>query len=117
MEDVILKKLGNAFNQFKHSYDIIIIDTGAGIAQSVVSFLLGSDKIVLVITPDPASIADAYAMIKVVRSVNKSIPVILTPNMVNSQEEGDVLRFVLGVRHGGAQCLCDGVGGGLLGEL
>lgn len=91
MEDMVLRKLAGAFAKFDHEYEIIIIDTGAGIAQTVVSFLLGADKIVLIITPDPSSIADAYAVIKVVKSVNKSVPIFLTPNMVKSQEEGEVL--------------------------
>jgi flagellar biosynthesis protein FlhG len=90
-EDALLRKLSQAFAKFQHDYDIILIDTGAGIAQTVISFLIGSDKIALVITPDPASIADAYAVIKIVRSVNMSIPIYLIPNMVSSPEEADIL--------------------------
>jgi flagellar biosynthesis protein FlhG len=83
--------MASAFSTFSHNYDLILIDTGAGIAHTVISFLLGADKIILVITPDPASISDAYAVIKVVRSVNQNIPILLTANMVSSPEEGDVL--------------------------
>ncbi|NOX90046.1 MAG: MinD/ParA family protein [Calditrichaeota bacterium] len=87
----VLHKLAHAFNDFNHNYDYIIIDTGAGIAMTVLSFLLGADKIGVIITPDPASITDAYAVIKVVKSVNKNIPVFLTSNMVNHSDEGDIL--------------------------
>jgi len=90
-EDRILKRLAEVFKAFSHSYDFIIIDTGAGIAMTVLSFLLGADKISVVITPDPASITDAYAVIKVVKSVTKKIPVYLTANMVNHPDEGEVL--------------------------
>ncbi len=90
-EDEVLRKLANAFKSFEHTYDYIIIDTGAGIAMNVLSFLLGADKISVIITPDPASITDAYAVIKVVKSVDKQIPVFLTANMVNHPEEGEVL--------------------------
>ncbi len=90
-EDTFLRKLAAAFNRFEHDYDYIIMDTGAGIARNVISFLLSAQKIVLVITPDPASITDAYAVIKVVRSVNKEIPIFLTANMVNSADEGEIL--------------------------
>jgi flagellar biosynthesis protein FlhG len=90
-EDIFLRKLSAAFNRFEHNYDYIIMDTGAGIARNVISFLLSAQKIVLVITPDPASITDAYAVIKVVRSVNKDIPIFLTANMVNSADEGEIL--------------------------
>ncbi len=90
-EDMFLRKLAAAFNRFEHDYDYIIMDTGAGIARNVISFLLSAQKIVLVITPDPASITDAYAVIKVVRSVNKEIPIFLTANMVHSADEGEIL--------------------------
>ncbi len=90
-EDAILQALAKAFKSFEHAYDYIILDTGAGIAMTVLSFLLGADKISVIITPDPASITDAYAVIKVVKSVNKNIPIYLTSNMVNHQDEGEVL--------------------------
>ncbi len=90
-EDSVLRNLARAFKAFEHNYDYIIIDTGAGIAMNVLSFLLGADKISVVITPDPASITDAYAVIKVVKSVDKNIPVFLTANMVNHPDEGEVL--------------------------
>jgi flagellar biosynthesis protein FlhG len=90
-EDMALRKLSLAFGEFDHDYDLIILDTGAGIAQNVIAFLLTADKIVLVVTPDPASITDAYAVIKVVSAINPEIPVLLTANMVRSAEEGEVL--------------------------
>ncbi len=90
-ENEILEKLAEKFKRFENSYDYIILDTGAGIALNVLSFLLGADKIGVVITPDPASITDAYAVIKVVKSVNKNLPVYLIGNMVNHADESDVL--------------------------
>lgn len=90
-EDLFLKKLSHAFTGFSFNYDYIIIDTGAGIARNVLAFLLGADKIVVVLTPDPASITDAYAVIKVVRSVNKDIPIFMVANMVKSADEGEIL--------------------------
>jgi len=90
-EDNVLRKLAQAFSRFDHTYDTIIIDTGAGIAHTVISFLLGADKIMVVVTSDPASIADAFAVIKVVKSVNEEIPIFLTVNKANSAEEGDTL--------------------------
>ncbi len=90
-ETFFLRKLSQAFASFEHDYDYMIIDTGAGIAQNVLSFLLGADKIVLIITPDPASITDAYAVIKVVRSVSPEVPIFFAANMVNSADEGEIL--------------------------
>lgn len=90
-EDYVLRKLADAFRSFDHQYDYIIVDTGAGIGINVISFLLGADKIVLVLTPDPASITDAYAVVKVMCSVNKSASIFLVANKVSSASEGEVI--------------------------
>lgn len=91
MEDEVLVKLNKAFSEFDHNYDIIIVDTGSGITRNVMSFVLGADKIIVVVTPDPASIADAYGMIKVIKLSNDSVPIMLVTNMVRSQDEGESL--------------------------
>lgn len=91
MEDLILRKLATAFGSIENQYDTIIVDTGAGIAQTVLSFVLGSDKVVLMVTPDPSSIADAYAVIKVIRHCRGAVPVVMFTNRVRSEEEGDSL--------------------------
>lgn len=73
-------------------YDVIIIDTGAGIADSVVEFVLSSPEVLLVVTPEPTSITDAYSLLKAVnrkkefKREQKSIKVVT--NRVNSMEEG-----------------------------
>ena len=46
-------------------YDYFIFDTSAGISKNVISFCLTSPEIVLVITPEPTSITDAYALLKI----------------------------------------------------
>ena len=89
--DGVLQKLARSFKGLENRYDVIIFDTGAGISQLVLNFVLGCDKTVLLVTPDPASLADAYAVIKVVRGHNRRMPIIMTANMVRSHEEGDVL--------------------------
>ena len=44
--------------------DIIIVDTGAGISDTVLEFVLASPEILLVVTPDPSSLTDSYSLIK-----------------------------------------------------
>ena len=46
-------------------YDYLLIDTAAGISKNVVSFCLASSEVVLVITHEPTSLTDAYALLKV----------------------------------------------------
>lgn len=71
--------------------DVIIIDTGAGISDAVLSFIYASNEIILVTTPEPTAVTDAYAVLKAIKNenkdqVNKSIHVLI--NRVESDEEG-----------------------------
>lgn len=51
--------------------DIIIVDTGAGISKSVVNFIRASDETIIVTTPEPTSVTDAYALIKTIKEENR----------------------------------------------
>ncbi len=72
--------------------DVIIIDTGAGISDAVLEFVIASPEILLVATPDPSSLTDAYSLLKALyRSVefkqtHTEIKVIA--NRVETEEEG-----------------------------
>jgi flagellar biosynthesis protein FlhG len=59
--------------------DIIIIDTGAGLSENIMSFIMAADEVLLITTPEPTSITDAYALIKMVsnRDINKKIKMIV----------------------------------------
>ncbi|TAM27598.1 MAG: MinD/ParA family protein, partial [Nevskiaceae bacterium] len=54
-----------AFSELKRDIDVLIVDTAAGIADSVTTLSAASQEVVVVVTNDPASITDAYALIKV----------------------------------------------------
>ena len=49
------------------NYDIIVIDTGAGVSKNVTSFLHAADKVIIITTPEPTSVTDAYGIIKLIR--------------------------------------------------
>ena len=66
--------LGNA--------DIIIIDTGAGIGKNVLDFIVAADEVLLVLTPEPTSLTDAYAVIKAYSQVCDTQAVKLIVNKV-----------------------------------
>lgn len=77
--------------------DIILIDTGAGLTDAVLCFSRAADEIILVTTPEPTSITDAYALVKTLSAQNKeSIPNIkLIVNRVDDEEEGKEIYFKL----------------------
>lgn len=72
--------------------DIIIIDTGAGISDSVLEFVASSGEVLLVTTPEPTSITDSYALLKTLNareSFDKEICKIkVVANRVSNYEEG-----------------------------
>ncbi len=84
----MLKVLADSFASIQAQYDYLFVDTGAGVSPTVLTMALGADKVILVITPEPASIADVYAMVKVIRSKSPELPLILLPNRVRSMEDG-----------------------------
>jgi flagellar biosynthesis protein FlhG len=71
--------------------DVIIIDTGAGLSRAVVNFVKAAQEAVIVTTPDPTSVTDAYALIKTVREACGGVDMPdfkLIVNRVESADEG-----------------------------
>ncbi|MBN2280457.1 MAG: AAA family ATPase [Candidatus Marinimicrobia bacterium] len=91
MGDEIIRKLGFVFSRYENNYDYIVVDTGAGLNNQVLPFVLASDKAVVLVTKDPASIADAYGMIKIIKKYHKTLPIALVVNMVQDITEGKSL--------------------------
>ena len=99
-----LRILVNAMYQLDSIADIIIIDTGAGISDNVMEMILSSAEILLVATPEPASITDAYVLLKTLKTQDgynsDSLKIRLLGNRTQSREEGrelfDKLNSVVG---------------------
>jgi flagellar biosynthesis protein FlhG len=68
--------------------DIILIDTGAGISPNVLSFTRCADHVLVVTTPEPTAITDAYAVIKVISRDDVNRPISLLVNQVRRPGEG-----------------------------
>lgn len=82
-------------NELDSIADVIIIDTGAGISDAVLEFLVASGEILLVTTPEPTSITDSYSLLK---ALNRHPRFSLTysqikviANRVESEEGGKAL--------------------------
>lgn len=71
------------------SDDYMVVDTGAGVSQNVLSFVIAADEIIVVTTPEPTAITDAYGIIKSIaaQSPDKIIKIIV--NRVQSVAEGN----------------------------
>lgn len=81
--------------------DVIIIDTGAGISEAVLEFLVASGEILLVTTPEPTSITDSYSLLKALnrhpRFSRENTKIKVLTNRVGNDREGDLLFQKLNV--------------------
>lgn len=79
--------LVQAFSELHRPLDVMVIDTAAGIADSVITFSQASQQVIVVVTNDPASITDAYALIKVLNRDHGVERFQVLSNMVHSATE------------------------------
>lgn len=84
-----LAHLIQELNSLTNQYDYMIFDMGAGMSESVLKFLKAVDEMIVVTTPEPTSITDAYAAIKLAASYSVSAPVRLIINKTLSDKEGN----------------------------
>lgn len=80
-----------AFSELSHQLDVLIIDTAAGISESVVSYARAAQEVVMVVCDEPASITDAYALIKLLSRDYGISRFRILANMVLSAQEGRAL--------------------------
>ncbi len=74
--------------------DVIIIDTGAGIADNVLELALSSPEVIVVTTPEPSSLTDSYAILKaLIRNpkYNEGTTIRVLANKVSSVEDGEAV--------------------------
>lgn len=77
-----------AFSEIE-DLDVLIIDTAAGIGEAVVSFVRAAHEVLLVVTDEPTSITDAYALIKLLVQDGAKTKVAVVVNAAASKAEGE----------------------------
>ncbi len=86
-------RLLGALDQLEDDTELLIVDTGAGLGREVLSFMGSSDLSLVIATPEPTSIADAYALIKCALLGSARPPrVALVVNQVSSKKEADAVH-------------------------
>ncbi|MFT7472301.1 MAG: flagellar biosynthesis protein FlhG [Kiritimatiellia bacterium] len=94
MADLSVEEQGNiirAFDDIPLDIDVLIIDTAAGISNSVVNFTKSAQEIFVVVCDEPASITDAYSLIKVLNVEHGIKSFQILPNMVKNADHGKKL--------------------------
>jgi flagellar biosynthesis protein FlhG len=74
-------------SELGHDIDIMLVDTAAGINKNVIYFTLASQEKIIVLTPEPTSLTDAYALIKVLSSQHDVRRFRILVNNAHSEKE------------------------------
>ncbi|MBR4569617.1 MAG: MinD/ParA family protein [Candidatus Riflebacteria bacterium] len=91
LADLEQDKAERLFNQLRFledKTDFLLIDTGAGISKSVISFCQAADQVVVITTTEPTSLVDAFGIIKVLSNKRPDAYVTALVNKVDDNEEG-----------------------------
>lgn len=75
------------FDSFDHTIDTLLIDTSAGISENVAFFCVAAQEIIIVTSPEPTAITDAYALIKVLSNRYQERDFDILVNSVRSEKE------------------------------
>lgn len=88
LESESARKLFDQLKFLEDKTDYLLIDTGAGISDSVISFCQAADQIIVITTTEPTALADAYGIIKILSNKRPDSHVSLLVNRVDSDEDG-----------------------------
>jgi flagellar biosynthesis protein FlhG len=89
LDDAGRARILSAIEELRSRCDVILLDTGAGVARGVTDFVAAADQAIVVTTSNFAAIADAYGLIKVVVQDGCRNPIHCVINRVRSPEEAD----------------------------
>jgi flagellar biosynthesis protein FlhG len=80
-----------AFSELRTAFDVLLVDTAAGISDMVLSFSRASQDVLVVVCDEPSSITDAYALMKILSREHAVQRFKIVANMVRSLKEGQEL--------------------------
>ncbi|MGQ9655623.1 MAG: MinD/ParA family protein [Thermodesulfobacteriota bacterium] len=82
-------RLNEAINGLAARHDLLLIDTPAGVSSNVLHFNAMSEEIMVVVTPEPTSLTDAYALVKLMVTKHRRLRFSVLVNAIRSQAEGE----------------------------
>ncbi|MBB5172058.1 MinD/ParA family protein [Texcoconibacillus texcoconensis] len=88
MDDARMAFFTEQLTQLDQDYDFILFDMGAGATEDSLKFILSSHEVILITTPEPTSITDAYAMVKYIHMHDHNLGLSLMINRSESEKEG-----------------------------
>lgn len=71
-----------------HEIDVILIDTGAGLSKALMMYVTFAQELIMILTPEPTSLTDAYQFLKVINQYQLKRSVSFVVNKVENEAEG-----------------------------
>lgn len=92
VEDLDESKRKNFLKKLEEINDVdyILMDTGAGINRSVLAFIAAGDEVIVITTPEPTAMTDAYSLVKAISHFDLKSRISLVVNRVMDENEGIV---------------------------
>lgn len=87
LKDELVTRLFNGLNKLKEKYDYIIIDTASGGQKGLINLLSFSDIDIIVTSPEPTAVMDAYVMVKLLNNEQYKGKKLILVNKCNSEED------------------------------
>lgn len=91
LSDAHLNHIVSQISLFDSWADFILIDTGAGLSRNVLNFVMAADEVIIITTPEPTAITDAYAMMKAYAGQKGVAPLKLVVNRILDHDEGQMV--------------------------
>jgi len=91
MSPDILESFIKSLEILENTNDIILIDTGAGISDKVIKMVLAANETIIITTPEPTSITDAYVLAKMSLAINSNIRFKLIINKADNRHEAELM--------------------------
>jgi flagellar biosynthesis protein FlhG len=83
LTEILAENVESFLGSLEYRYDAVLFDAGAGIGDVVLFFANLADEILLVVTPEPTSLLDAYAIIKILHQLHGKNEFLLVVNLAN----------------------------------
>jgi len=93
---VLAEGVDSILKSVERRYDIILFDAGAGVGDVVLLFAGLSDEILLIVTPEPTSLMDSYATIKILNQIHGRSEFLLVVNQANPECSGQIGATIVG---------------------
>lgn len=88
LDEALITKFMDELSRLLVQFEFVIFDMGAGVTQETLNFILSVDEIIVVTTPEPTSITDAYSIMKHIHLQNSQLPFLIVVNRVVGDKDG-----------------------------